>query len=128
MVYCLIKLFCKISGLACLCIILLIPLNLHCVSRTMPQLKSCKCLFLCLNKCTKIRNDLTIRKWIPLLLEVASILSPLHPYPWAGLGGLCGHSDCVTDLGEFYFGNLLPSLVFQLCSLHYHADTSAVSN
>lgn len=98
------------------------------VSKNMPQFKRSRFLFLCLNEWPKFRNDLTITKWIPLLLEVVSAQSPHHPYPWAGVDGLCGHSEWVIGLGEFYFDGLLPSTLFQLCSLHYHANSYAVSN
>lgn len=97
-------------------------------SKNMPQFKRSRFLFLCLNERPKFRNDLTITKWIPLLSEVVSTQSPHHPYPCAGVDGLCGRSERVIGLGEFYFDDLLPSTLFQLCSLHYHANSYAVSN
>lgn len=66
------------------------------VSKNMPQFKRSRFLFLCLNEWPKFRNDLTITKWIPLLLEVVSTQSPHHPYPWAGVDGLCGHSESLA--------------------------------
>jgi len=62
------------------------------------------------------------------MLEVVSTQSPHHPCPWAAVDGLFGHSDRVIGLEEFYFGDFLLSSVFQLCSLHHHSNSYAVSN